>query len=49
MIYLEGRDASANSVFLQRTPLDVAHKAAGTARKSPWRAELQTQEILTKN
>lgn len=39
--------------FLPCSPLNLAHKAAGTAefaaRKSLWQAELQTQEIFTKN
>lgn len=31
MIYLEGRGASANAAFLPCSPLDLAHKVAGTA------------------
>lgn len=31
MIYLEGRGASANAAFLPCSPLNLAHKVAGTA------------------
>lgn len=52
MIYLQGRGASANAVFLPCSPLSVAHKVTGTAeftaRKSLRQAELQTQEIFHK-
>lgn len=53
MIYLERRGASAKAAFLPCSPLDLAHKVAGTAeftaRKSLRWAELQSQEIFTKN